>query len=135
MHEEPTYKEARADVTLLLLLQIGRSNMYEDHQKLKSSCRAIAALEVQSTRHCGAHAQAVFHSWLALLQNSLQQRKTNHVDLKQKNDLISTDVERFRNRESFLQEVDCLKKKKYWMVRGFQFIQLCPLLTVRYAYV
>lgn len=38
--------EWQADFTKLLFLQIGRANMYEDHQKLKTFSRDIAGLEV-----------------------------------------------------------------------------------------
>lgn len=48
-------KEVWNDIAVLLILQIGRSNMYEDHQKLKTSSRAIAALEVNRTGQCATY--------------------------------------------------------------------------------
>ena len=40
---------------MLFTLQIGRANMYEDHQKLKASSRAMAALEVNRTGQCATY--------------------------------------------------------------------------------
>ena len=52
----------------------------------------------------------------SFLQRDLGEDQTRHENLKKKNDMVSSDVERFKNRQAYLNEVKCLKIKKYWVV-------------------
>ena len=50
-------------------------------------------------------------------QSSLRQHESQFEDLKRKNEMIQGEVDRFKNREVYLKDIEVIKKKKCWLVR------------------
>ena len=51
-----------------------------------------------------------------LVQHEIATDQARHESLKKKNDMVTPEVERFKNRQTYLNEVKTLKIKKCWVV-------------------